>query len=215
MSGVHVIFLGAPGAGKGTQAKRIAEHYQAAHISTGDILREAKRNETELGLKAKAYMDSGNLVPDALIIEMIREKMSEPGFPSNWLMDGFPRTLPQAEAFDQLLKSLDLELTSVLNMDVPMGLLMDRLTQRRTCRKTGEIFNLKFNPPEHPEHYELYQREDDQEEAVKNRLNVYLRDTEPLIEYYRQQGKLVDIAGDQAVEKVTEAIFSAIKQNSL
>ncbi len=215
MSGVHVIFLGAPGAGKGTQAKRIAEHYQAAHISTGDILREAKRNETELGLKAKAYMDRGDLVPDALIIDMIREKMSESSFPANWLMDGFPRTLPQAEAFDLLLKGLNLELTRVLNIDVPMDLLLDRLTQRRTCRKTGEIFNLKFNPPDKPEDYDLYQREDDKEEAVQNRLTVYQRDTEPLIQYYRQQGKLVDISGDQNVEKVTEDIFQVIKQNNL
>ena len=215
MSGVHVIFLGAPGAGKGTQAKRIAEHYHAAHISTGDILREAKRNETELGLKAKAYMDRGDLVPDELIIDMIREKMSESDFPSNWLMDGFPRTLPQAKAFDDLLSGLNLELTSVLNIDVPMDLLMDRLTQRRTCRKTGEIFNLKFNPPANPDDYDLYQREDDKEEAVQNRLAVYQRDTEPLIQYYREQNKLVDISGDQPVEDVTEAIFTAIKQKSL
>ncbi len=211
---VHLIFLGAPGAGKGTQAKRIAEHYEAAHISTGDILRAAVAEGTELGKQAKSYLDKGDLVPDDVIIGLIRERISSPGFPANWIMDGFPRTLPQAEALDQLLKADSLDLTAVLNIDVPMDLLMDRLTERRTCRKTGKIFNLKFNPPENPEDYDLYQRSDDTPEAVSNRLNVYKEQTEPLIQYYRQQNKLVDVNGNQEMPQVSSDIIDAVKRSS-
>lgn len=207
---VHLIFLGAPGAGKGTQAKFIAERYQAAHISTGDILREAVRNETELGKTAKGYMNEGRLVPDEIIIGMIREKMSSADFPQSWILDGFPRTLAQAEAFDGLLKELDKQLTAVLNIDVPLDLLMDRLTLRRTCRKTGKIFNLKFNPPDDPEQYDLYQRDDDKPEAVSKRLKVYTADTAPLIDYYRSRDMLVDIHGDQEMEAVTAEIVAAV-----
>ena len=212
---VHLIFLGAPGAGKGTQSKRIAEHYEAAHISTGDILRAAVAEGTELGKQAKSYLDKGDLVPDDVIMGLIRERISSPGFPANWIMDGFPRTLAQAESLDQLLKAEHLALTVVLNIDVPMDLLMDRLTERRTCRKTGKIFNLKFNPPEIPEDYDLYQRSDDTPEAVSNRLNVYKEQTEPLIQYYRQQNKLVDINGNQDVTQVTSDIIDAVQRSSL
>lgn len=212
---VHLIFLGAPGAGKGTQSKRIAEHYEAAHISTGDILRAAVAEGTELGKQAKSYLDKGDLVPDDVIMGLIRERISSPGFPANWIMDGFPRTLAQAESLDQLLKAEHLALTVVLNIDVPMDLLMDRLTERRTCRKTGKIFNLKFNPPENPEDYDLYQRSDDTPEAVSNRLNVYKEQTEPLIQYYRQQNKLVDINGNQDVTQVTSDIIDAVQRSSL
>lgn len=210
MKGVHLIFLGAPGAGKGTQAKFIAESYQAAHISTGDILREAVRNETELGKTAKAYMNEGKLVPDDVVIGMIREKMARSDFPSHWIFDGFPRTLAQAEAFDALLKDLNIGLSAVLNIDVPLDLLMDRLTLRRTCRKTGKIFNLKFNPPEEPEQYDLYQREDDKPEAVSKRLEVYTSETAPLIDFYRSRNLLVDIKGDQDMDVVTKEIVSAV-----
>ena len=212
---VHLIFLGAPGAGKGTQSKRVAEHYEAAHISTGDILRAAVAEGTELGKQAKSYLDKGDLVPDDVIMGLIRERISSPGFPANWIMDGFPRTLAQAESLDQLLKAEHLALTVVLNIDVPMDLLMDRLTERRTCRKTGKIFNLKFNPPENPEDYDLYQRSDDTPEAVSNRLNVYKEQTEPLIQYYRQQNKLVDINGNQDVTQVTSDIIDAVQRSSL
>lgn len=212
---VHLIFLGAPGAGKGTQSKRIAEHYAAAHISTGDILRAAVAEGTELGTLAKSYLDNGDLVPDNVIMGLIRERISSPGFPANWIMDGFPRTLAQAEALDELLKEENLQLTVVLNIDVPMDLLMDRLTERRTCRKTGKIFNLKFNPPENPDEYDLYQRSDDTPEAVSNRLNVYKEQTEPLIQYYRHQNKLIDINGNQEVTQVTSDIIDAVNKNRL
>lgn len=212
---VHLIFLGAPGAGKGTQSKRIAEHYEASHISTGDILRAAVAEGTELGKLAKSYLDNGSLVPDHVIIGLIRERISSPGFPANWIMDGFPRTLAQAEALDELLKEEHLQLNVVLNIDVPLDLLMDRLTERRSCRKTGKIFNLKFNPPENAEDYDLYQRSDDTPEAVGNRLNVYKEQTEPLIQYYRQQNKLVDINGNQEVTQVTSAIIDAVNKSSL
>lgn len=209
--GIHLIFLGAPGAGKGTQAHIIAQHFQAAHVSTGDILRQAAREGTEMGLKAKSYMDQGALVPDEVMIGLIREKLSESDFPANWIMDGFPRTLAQAEALDQLLETMDLGLTAVINIDVPLDLLMDRLTLRRTCRKTGKIFNLKFNPPDDPEKYDLYQRDDDRPESVQNRLKVYQEQTQPLIAYYHKTGKLVDIHGEQEVNAVTTAILKAVE----
>ena len=208
--GIHLIFLGAPGAGKGTQAQVVAEHFQAAHVSTGDILRQAAREGTEMGLKAKSFMDQGALVPDQVIIGLIREKLSQSDFPANWIMDGFPRTLAQAEALDDMLAELELGLTAVLNIDVPLELLMDRLTLRRTCRKTGQIFNLKFNPPDDPDKYDLYQRDDDRPESVEHRLKVYQEQTQPLISYYAQTGKLVNIQGDQEVATVTEQILTAV-----
>ncbi|MGV3526780.1 MAG: adenylate kinase [Candidatus Sericytochromatia bacterium] len=207
---MHLIFLGAPGAGKGTQAQVVATRYEAAHVSTGDILRQAVREETALGLEAKSFMDKGELVPDEVIIGMIREKLTDSQFPKNWIMDGFPRTLAQAEALDGLLKDIGQELTAVLNIDVPLDLLMDRLTLRRTCRRTGQIFNLKFNPPAHPEQYDLYQRDDDKPEAVSRRLEVYQAQTQPLIAYYAEHDQLVTLNGDQAVEDVTQQIAQAI-----
>jgi adenylate kinase len=212
--GIHLIFLGAPGAGKGTQAQVIAAHFQAAHVSTGDILRQAARDGTEMGLKAKAFMDQGALVPDQVIIGLIREKLAQADFPVHWIMDGFPRTLAQAEALDGMLAELELGLTAVLNIDVPLELLMDRLTLRRTCRKTGQIFNLKFNPPDDPNAYDLYQRDDDRPESVENRLKVYQEQTQPLIDYYAQTGKLVTIQGDQEVSAVTEQILTAVSAQS-
>lgn len=207
----HLIFLGAPGVGKGTQSKLIAGQLAAAHISTGDILRQAVKDQTELGLKAKGYMDKGDLVPDELILALIESKMSESDFPDNWIMDGFPRNPSQAEAFDGMLKNLGQSLSAVVNIEVPMDLLMDRLTLRRTCRKTGEIFNLKFNPPENPENHDLYQRADDTEEAVKRRLDVYTEQTQPLIEYYQSRDLLKNINGDQSVEQVTQDILNLVK----
>lgn len=209
--GIHLIFLGAPGAGKGTQAQVVAEKYAAAHVSTGDILRAAVRDQTTLGLEAKGYMDRGELVPDGVIIGLIRDRLTAADFPANWIMDGFPRTLAQAEALDQLLSEIDQQLTVVLNIDVPLDLLMDRLTLRRTCRKTGQIFNLKFNPPENPADYDLYQRDDDQPEAVSRRLEVYTAQTAPLIDYYRQQGRLADIHGAQDMATVTAEIEAAVQ----
>lgn len=207
---IHLIFLGAPGAGKGTQAQVMAERFDAAHLSTGDMLRQAVREGTELGTLAKSFMDKGELVPDDVLIGMIRETLTNPNFNSNWILDGFPRTQPQAQALDQLLTEINQELTAVLNIDVPLDLLMDRLTLRRTCRKTGQIFNLKFNPPDDPEKYDLYQRDDDKAEAVSRRLEVYQAQTQPLIEYYQQGGKLVNIQGDLPVEEVTTSIVDAV-----
>lgn len=209
-SGVHLIFLGAPGAGKGTQAQFVAERFAASHLSTGDMLRAAVREGTELGVLAKSFMDKGDLVPDDVIIGLIREQLTHPDFPANWILDGFPRTLPQAEALDNVLGEIGQELTAVLNIDVPLDLLMDRLTLRRTCRKTGQIFNLKFNPPDDESKYDLYQRADDTAEAVTRRLQVYQADTQPLIDYYAQKGNLVTIQGDLPVEQVTETILATV-----
>jgi len=208
--GIHLIFLGAPGAGKGTQAQIVAERFEASHLSTGDMLRAAVREGSELGVLAKSFMDKGDLVPDGVIIGLIRETLTNPEFPSNWILDGFPRTLPQAEALDQLLQEIGQELTVVLNIDVPLELLMDRLTLRRTCRKTGLIFNLKFNPPDDASKYDLYQRADDTAEAVTRRLQVYQADTEPLIAYYQERGKLATIQGDLPVDQVTSTVVEAV-----
>ena len=212
--GIHLIFLGAPGVGKGTQSLRIAEHYSAAHISTGDILSQAVAERTPLGQQAKSYMDKGELVPDSLIIDLIREKLTTPGFSQNWIMDGFPRTVAQAEAMDQLLAELGQALTVVLNIEVPMDLLMDRLTLRRTCRRTGEIFNLKFNPPADASQYDLYQRDDDKPEAVSRRLAVYTEQTRPLIDYYDSRQMLRVINGDQSLELVQADILSAVSAST-
>ncbi|PKL76133.1 MAG: adenylate kinase [Candidatus Melainabacteria bacterium HGW-Melainabacteria-1] len=211
---MHLIFLGAPGAGKGTQAQIVAERFAAAHLSTGDMLRAAVREGTELGVLAKSYMDKGDLVPDDVIIGLIRETLTDASFPSNWILDGFPRTLPQAEALDDLLGEIGQQLTAVLNIDVPLDLLMDRLTLRRTCRKTGQIFNLKFNPPQEPHDYDLYQRADDTAEAVTRRLQVYEADTQPLIDYYKQAGKLAVIRGDLPVDQVTAAVVENVTAQS-
>ena len=209
--GIHLILLGAPGVGKGTQAERLKEELQAAHVSTGNILRAAVAEGTQLGLDAKGYMDRGELVPDDVILGIIKETLSDTQFPVNWMMDGFPRNLAQSEAFGTMLSQIGQEITAVVNIDVPKDLLMERLTLRRTCRKSGRVFHLKFNPPSPEDDVDLYQRDDDREEAVAKRLEVYEAQTKPLIEYYTQQGSLVNINGNQSVEAVFDEVMAAIK----
>jgi adenylate kinase len=199
---MKLVFLGPPGAGKGTQSERICKDYGIVQLSTGDILRANRKMGTELGKKAQEYMDAGNLVPDDIIINMIKEELKKPELKNGYILDGFPRTVPQAEALDQLLDSMGDKLDLTLVLDVPNEELIKRLSARRTCRQCGKTFHLLYNPPKVEDVCdscggELYQRDDDKEEAILNRLKVYENQTKPLIEYYEKQGitKMIDGVG--------------------
>ncbi len=213
MERIAIIFLGPPGGGKGTQAKILAERYGFRHISTGDLLREAVRKGTDLGRLAKSYMDKGELVPDDVMIGLIEEVMKEDE--RSVIMDGFPRTLPQAEAFDSLLERLTIELLKAVLIDVPDEEIVRRLSARRVCPGCGAVYNMIYNPPKNDEICDvcgtkLIQRDDDRPETIKRRLAVYRRDTEPLVEYYRKKGKLASVNGVGAVEEITDRIIAAL-----
>ncbi len=190
---LDLVLLGAPGSGKGTQAERIVARHAVPHISTGDILREAVANGTELGATAKRYMDAGELVPDEVIIDIMRARLGEPDALGGFLLDGFPRTIEQAEALDAMLADAGRALSHVILLEVPEEELVQRLSGRRMCRRCGANFNVVFSPPRREGVCdscggELYQRSDDNEETVRNRLEVYRRQTEPLIGYYERLG---------------------------
>ncbi len=213
--GTYYVLLGPPGAGKGTQAKLISEKLGLPHISSGDIFRENLKNETELGRQAKEYMNKGELVPDDLTISMIRDRLQQPDCKSGALLDGFPRTPEQAKALKNMLKELDSEVIAVPYIKVEEMVLVERLSGRWTCRAQGHVFHEKYNPPEQAgicdfDGSELYQREDDKAETVKNRIQVYFKQTMPLIEYYREAGVLIEIDGSQSIEKVSEEILAAL-----
>ena len=177
-----VVFLGPPGAGKGTQAQRLVEEKGFIHISTGDLLREAVRKGTPLGLKAKEYMERGELVPDELILQLIKEKLPKEG---NVILDGFPRTITQAEALDKMLQQLGKKVDAVILFEVPDEVVIERLSGRRIDPKTGKVYHIKYNPP--PPGVKVIQREDDKEEVIRKRLEVYRKQTAPLIEYYEKK----------------------------
>lgn len=204
---MRIMLLGAPGVGKGTQAKKIQEKYSIPQISTGDILREAVRNQTALGKKAKAIMDKGELVPDDLIVSLVRERLQKSDCKPGFILDGFPRTIPQAEALDGLLAELGLKLNAIIDIDVDEEKIVRRLTNRRLCPSCGADFNLLSNPPNENGSCKkcgtrLIQREDDKESTIRNRLKVYETQTRPLKEYYREKGLLKAVDGDQPVEAV-------------
>ena len=208
--------MGPPGAGKGTQAARIAEYCNVPHISTGDIFRAAIKAGTELGMKLKGYLDAGQLVPDAVTIEVIKERLKEPDCSGGFLLDGFPRTIPQAEALDRMLGDLGVRLSAVLNIAVSPEALLQRLTGRRICRKCGTPYHVVFNPHAVPGVCdrcggELYQRSDDSEETVRERLEVYTKQTAPVLEYYRKQGLLKEINGELDIEDVWKEIQSHLR----
>lgn len=212
----YIVLLGPPGAGKGTQAQAISEELSLPHISSGDIFRENFKNQTELGQKAKGYVDRGELVPDDLTISMIREWLSRPDSAQGALLDGFPRTPPQAEALAEMLSDFGGSVNAVPYIKVPEDELVERLTGRWTCRAEGHVFHEKFNPPQKAgvcdfDGSPLYQREDDKAETVKNRIRVYLNQTSPLIEFYRDRGLLLEIDGKQPIEKVTFDLLSALE----
>ena len=204
---MKIIMVGAPGAGKGTQAKRIAEKYGIPHISTGDIFRANLKEGTELGLKAKAFMDKGALVPDEITIGMLMDRIHQPDCKDGYVLDGFPRNIPQAEALTKALSETNESMDAVVDVDVPDENIMDRMSGRRTCRKCGEGYHTKYSPSKAEGICdvcggELYTRDDDKPETVKKRLTVYHDQTQPLIDYYTKQGILKSVNGTQMMEKV-------------
>ncbi len=215
MTQFNLILLGPPGAGKGTQAGRIVADYGIPHISTGDILRAAVKNQTQMGLEAKRYMDAGELVPDSVVIGIVKDRLQEPDTAKGFLMDGFPRTIPQAEALDEVLVSLGRAVTKTLVLLVDEDLLIKRLTGRRICRSCQTPFHVMFTPPKVEGVCdvcggELYQRDDDTEATVRNRLEVYRNQTEPLIDYYDEAGVVARIDGAQAPDVTYADIRTAV-----
>jgi|WetSurMetagenome_2_1015567.scaffolds.fasta_scaffold19863_7 adenylate kinase len=211
----NLVLLGPPGAGKGTQASRIVDEYGVPHISTGDILRSAVKNQTQMGLEAKKYMDAGELVPDSVVIGIVKDRLQEPDTAKGFLMDGFPRTIPQAEALDKALETLDRAISKTVVLLVDEDLLIKRLTGRRICRSCQTPFHVYFNKAKVEGVCdkcggELYQRDDDTEATVRNRLEVYRAQTEPLIGYYDAQGVVVRIDGAQEPEQTFADIVSAL-----
>jgi len=213
---IFIVLLGPPGVGKGTQAKIMAETKKLAHVSTGDIFRENIKNQTELGKLAKSYMDKGELVPDDVTIRLIRDRLHQPDCEAGAILDGFPRTPTQADAFEKMLAEFHGRVDVVPYITAAESVLVERTGGRFTCRASGHIYHQKFNPPMKPgvcdiDGSELYQRDDDKMEMVRIRIRVYLEQTIPLVEYYRKRGKLVEINGAQPVEQVTQDLVSALK----
>jgi len=214
----YIVLLGPPASGKGTQAARLQEALHLPHVASGDLFRENLKNETELGRKAKVYMDRGELVPDDLTIAMVMERLRRPDCAAGALLDGFPRTIAQAEALDKALAAQGARVNLVLYISVPDEVLIERVSGRRICRVCGETYHIKFNPPPKEgvcskDGGELYQREDDQPETVRQRLKVYWEQTSPLIEYYRKKGLLVEVNGDQPIDAVTADLRAAISND--
>lgn len=212
----YVVLLGPPGAGKGTQAQVISKTMGLPHVSSGDLFRENLKNQTELGKLARGYMDRGELVPDDVTIAMIRERLSRPDAVRGALLDGFPRTPPQAQALDEMLAGFNSRVDAVPYIKVAEDVLVERLTGRWTCRLQGHVYHEKFNPPQRSgvcdiDGSELYQREDDKAETVKNRIRVYFEQTAPLIEHYRRSEKLIELDGAQPIEAVSKALEAALR----
>ncbi|MEJ5338902.1 MAG: adenylate kinase [Aquificaceae bacterium] len=208
-----VVFLGPPGSGKGTQAKKLSQELGLVHISTGDILREAVKNQTELGIKAKEYMDRGELVPDSLMIALIEEVMPQEG---GFILDGFPRTVPQAEALDDMLQKHGKGLSWVFLFDLPEEVVVERLSGRLTCSQCGAVYHIKYNPPKEEGICDLcggrlVQREDDREEIVRKRYRVYTDQTRPLVEFYQQRDKLIRLNAAQDIQEVNRRLLEVLK----
>ena len=215
---MNIIVMGLPGAGKGTQADNIVEKYDTPHISTGDMFRAAISEGTELGIKAKSYMDQGALVPDEVTIGIVRERLSKPDCEKGFLLDGFPRTVPQAEALDALLSDMGRKIEHVLNIEVDPDELVKRLTGRRICKVCGTSYHLQFNPPKvegecDKDGGELYQREDDNPETVKNRLEVNMTQTAPLLAFYNAKNVLSNIDGQQDIDDVFKELDAILQGN--
>jgi adenylate kinase len=212
-----IVMLGPPGVGKGTQAKILSEKTGLAHISSGDLFRENLKNQTELGKLAQTYMTKGELVPDDVTVAMIKDRLSRPDAQAGAILDGFPRTPAQAEALESMLRDFNGQVDVVPFVTAGEDILIDRLTGRWTCRAEGHVFNEKTNPPKVAgkcdfDGSELYQRDDDKAETVKNRIKVYFNQTAPLISYYRDHGKLVEIDGTQSIDQVTEDLLAALEK---
>ncbi len=212
----YIVLLGPPGAGKGTQAKVLAEKFDLPHVSSGDIFRENMKNDTELGKQAQAYISKGELVPDDVTIEMIRERFSRSDCKNGAILDGFPRTPVQADALEQMLRGFGGRVNLVPYITAPVQVLIERLAGRWTCRANGHIFHEQFNPPEKNgicdlDQSELYQRDDDKAETVLHRIEVYQAQTAPLISYYKDRGVLAEINGFAPIEEVSADLMFALK----
>jgi adenylate kinase len=214
---MNIILMGLPGAGKGTQASEIVKKFPIPHISTGDMFRKAIKEETDLGKEAKSYMDRGELVPDEVTVGIVKERISEDDAKKGFLLDGFPRTIDQAEALNDIMNQLDRDIDAVINIEVPEEELMNRLTGRRICPKCGTTYHLVFNPPKEDgvcdlDGEKLYQREDDNPETVANRLNVNVKQSKPILSFYDEKGVLQNIDGSKDINKVTEDVISILDE---
>lgn len=212
---MNIILMGLPGAGKGTQASEIVKKFPIPHISTGDMFRKAIKDETDLGKEAKSYMDRGELVPDEVTVGIVKERISEDAAKKGFLLDGFPRTIDQAESLNQIMSELDREIDAVINIEVPEEELMNRLTGRRICEKCGTTYHLVFNPPKVDgicdiDGGKLYQREDDNPETVSNRLSVNVKQSKPILEYYNNKGVLKNIDGSKDIDEVTDDVIDIL-----
>ncbi|MBQ5347606.1 MAG: adenylate kinase [Ruminococcus sp.] len=209
---MNIIMLGAPGAGKGTQAAVLCEHLHIPTISTGNIIREALRTGTEMGLKAKSYMDAGQLVPDEVVIGIVKDRLQEDDCKNGYILDGFPRTIPQAEALDEMGANID----CVIDIEVEDDVIVNRLSGRRVCENCGRPYHIESLKPKVDGVCDdcngaLVQRKDDQIDTIKNRLDIYHKETEPLVNYYKAQGKLKVVVGKDTVKATTEAVFEALE----
>ena len=208
---MNLILIGLPGAGKGTQAEKINEKYNIPHISTGDMFRLAIKEGTELGKQAKSFMDQGNLVPDEVTIGIVKERLAKDDCKDGFLLDGFPRTIAQAEALQQLLTEMNEKIDYVIHVNVPKDKLVERLTGRRVCPTCGATYHVLYNPPKQEgicdkDGSKLDQRDDDTEETVKNRLKINIEQSQPLLDFYKEKNYLVDVNGDQDINQVFKDI---------
>ncbi len=214
---MNIIFIGSPGAGKGTQAKRISGKYKIPHISTGDILRENIINDTELGRVAKSYMHNGQLVPDSNILIMIKERLKGKDCNNGFILDGFPRTIPQADGLELILKFENIHINQVVVLQTNDDIIVERLSSRRSCTHCGKIYNLLFNPPNNSGlcdvcDSKLIQRRDDLPETIQKRLAVYKKQTEPLVQYYQDKNLTKFVDGSGTVSQITNSIFQILDQ---
>ncbi|HET6515626.1 MAG TPA: adenylate kinase [Thermodesulfovibrionales bacterium] len=212
---MRLVLLGAPGAGKGTQAKKLIEKYGVPQISTGDLLRAAVAAGTPLGKEAKSYMDKGELVPDRVVLGMVEERLKKDDCKKGYILDGFPRNTAQAEALDKMLAGLNMSLSAALSVDVPLDDLMKRLTGRRTCKACGQMYNVYFNTPKKEGVCdkcggELFQRDDDKEGTIKKRLEVYNAQTAPLIDYYGRKRILSSVKGTGGIDDIFKAVCASL-----
>lgn len=213
---MNIILMGLPGAGKGTQASEIVKKFPIPHISTGDMFRKAIKDETELGKEAKSYMDRGELVPDEVTVGIVKERLSEDDAKKGFLLDGFPRTLEQAEALSKIMTELGRKIDAVINIEVPEEELMNRLTGRRVCEVCGTTYHLVFNPPKVDgvcdlDGGKLYQREDDNPETVAKRLEVNVKQSKPILEYYDKEGVLKNVDGSKDIQGVTGSVIDILE----
>lgn len=217
---MRIVLLGGPGAGKGTQAQKLAKEYEIAHIATGDILRQAIKDGTEMGVKAKSYMDKGLLVPDEVVIGIIKDRLAMDDVKSGFVLDGFPRTVPQAEALDKITKEMDMPMDAAVNIKTSSEAVVERLSGRRTCKECQTVYHILYSPTKTEGKCdrcggELYQRDDDKEETIRKRLDVYEKQTFPLLEYYKSFGRFMEVSGDVPIDEVFDSIIQALRKEKI